>query len=612
MSFSEQEQAIITAGLSNGKNKDEIKTALARYRLGFTPAPKPVEDVQVPSFGQRVLSNAAAGVDLAAQGAKQAFNASDAEGIGAQALQSVEGGLKMAQGAGRAITSPISAALEPVVEPIAPYIQPVAEAVKGASEAVVGERATENLGRAAELAGYVAPGLVTIPKTGVVGKIATMAGKADAPQMISGIQNTTLDAILKQPFRAAERIKTNVVDIKRVVDEYANFPETSKQLVTMGVPRDVTKSLGETNTVTLDLKKRMFDKAENGDTTALPSERPIMELAPVVSKQVTDVETTRQAIGRAIGQEVESIYKGQPVSTQPVKSALYDYVQDAGAKIADDGTIDLGGVTSFTGKKKTFVKEVFDYINALPSNISAQELMIIDDYLRGLKRDVLTDAREPLTYVSKIDGKKKDLINDIVEQVYKEVTVRAPNIRALRNEYRKMSDFKDEVERILRVSIDEGIDEVKMTGALRRVTSDAQSAGDVERILKELNQMSPTDVDIKSVLDFNNYLRKLYGAPETSMQGLLQESAGITPAGVKSSVVNAVMEKARGTLGATTETQKKALKDFFNKVNNKVATPETPPQATKAQKLPQEEVSRQVDASANSTENKPKVKAKNK
>lgn len=574
MSFSEQEQAIITAGLSNGKNKDEIKTALARYRLGFTPAPKPPEEVQAQSFGQRVLNNAAAGVNLAAQGAEQAFNASDSKGIGEQALRSLEGGLKMAQGAGRAIASPISAALEPVVEPIAPYIQPVAEAVQGASEAVIGERATENLGRAAELAGYVTPGLVTMPKTGIVGKMATMAKKADAPQMVSGIQNTTLDAMLKQPFRAAERIKTNVAEIQRVADEYANFPETSKQLVTMGVPRDVTKSLGETNVATLDLKKRMFDKAENGDTAALPSERPIMELAPVVSKQVTDVETTRQAIGRAIGQEVESIYKGQPVSTQPVKSALYDYVQDAGAKIADDGTLDLSGVTSFTGKKKTFVKEVFDYINALPSNISAQELMIIDDYLRSLKRDVLTDARDPLTYVSKIDGKKKDLINDIVEQVYKEVTVRAPNIRALRNEYRKMSDFKEDVERVLKISTDDGIDEVKMTGALRRVTSDAQSAGDVERILKELNQMSPTDVDIKSVLDFNNYLRKLYGAPETSMQGLLQENAGVTLGGIRSNVANAIMEKARGTLGSTAETQKKALRDFFNKPN-KEPVPET-------------------------------------
>lgn len=584
MAFTEQEKQLIAAGVAAGKTGDDIKVALKRYRLGIQSLPKPqptAQELQAQQVAQNVAdfkqntSNAfKGGVEQFREGgrrmvgaAQKAFQSED--GIGANILESQAGLGDVVMGAGRAVGAPIEGLLTPAMEQAAPVIAPVAEGVQNVAEGMLGEAGAEAVGKtigaaatAAGGAGLMQAGKRALTKGAGAVDNALQPNIIEAREVAPGVYDTApssgvsafIEKIKESPV--VQRTRINIEAQERQAENLRLAAPEVKDAVVLGVPRDVAQKLAADSPETVAIKQKMYEIAERGGTTGTMSDRPIMAVAPDMVSRISTIEGRKSTIGKAIGDGMDKVIGAGAASTRPLKNYLHTAVQEAGVRFAEDGSIDFkGAVTSFTPEQKNIVRNLYETVMLLPDQVTGHELTVIDDMIRAANREALAKDIKALEYRSPIDGKTHDINAELVNKIYEEVDVRAPNLRALRAEYRNLADLLQDMRTIFKIPDDAPINEELMVKQLRGLVNNTDAGAKIIALLKRMDEIAPSSVDYGSVTAFGNFLEDVAGAPSGSLKGIGQSISGVPT--IQSTIVGLAgeaLQKAIKTTGKTPET----------------------------------------------------------
>lgn len=255
MAFSPEEQSIIEWGQKNGKNVQEIKDAVFRFRTTGSPKDpsKSAEDVKEGGFLEQVREAAQSGISRVQQGFEQAQTTESP--IGA-----VESGLKVGSGAIQTVTAPLAPLLKPLQDLIGfisgkvsdtPEVQKFADSPAGE----ITSRVAEDIADVTTIAGAAMGGRAA-PR--IAGAVSNTAQKtATALQGISetgtlGIQRATSQAL--DPTRIMQRVarlsKGNQQKFQKLANE-----SVGEYLVNRGI-------FGTVDEITTQLFER-FQKSKN-------------------------------------------------------------------------------------------------------------------------------------------------------------------------------------------------------------------------------------------------------------------------------------------------------------------------------------------------------------
>lgn len=207
MAFNEKELAIIRWGTENGKSAQEIKDAVFRFRTTGSPKdPNALVDQQPgPTFVEKVVEAAEAGVERIGQGIEQGMTTESPLGV-------IESGIKVGEGAVQTATAPLAPLLEPLQKMISfisgkiadsPKVQEfaeskagevtsrVAEDIAGLSTiagASLGARAAPRVaGSASRIAQETIPSLQGIVETGAGGIQKAVQASADPAKIMQRV-----------------------------------------------------------------------------------------------------------------------------------------------------------------------------------------------------------------------------------------------------------------------------------------------------------------------------------------------------------------------------------------------------------------------------------------
>lgn len=605
MALTQQEKEIVEYGKSQGKSREEILSALDKFRSQSAPKKSggikeivtdPIKTLLVKPadrFAEAVGRSGALGSnikrgyeEMADKGESRSFG-----GIEVEAQRAVEDGggsqiagdmLKSAsylyggQGAANAVSNfakgnvvrgSIGGAITGAIG---------GGAYESGRELQEGGSLADTLMAGAEGAGYgAATGAVfggAIPALGGAIRKSTpllnslkarMANKANG--LPSGVVQKGRELAERIP-RAIERGREATQEAALRAERIAQSTPKVANAIKQGLAEPFIEVVQSVDEPTKKAFKKVIETAEQvaeGRTKTNPT----IVGGELAAKQYDLIDKERKSIGKAIGDFTKGLSKDAQVAMEGAYNRLNERLQDAGItlKRTDKGEIDWTASfkgTNFTPGERTRIRELYELATEAGETLSPAQILKKDQLFSKLRRqsnydgigDILIDG--PDEQPESLFSVFRDVFSDTLDEV-------SEGIRPLNQRYRQLRTLQDQLDEsifktpgFLKDSNPAEFAKVNM----RRIFGEAQSSPAFEAIADKMDEVARslgyTDARPKDVAEFAQSIRKLYPEiiPQTGFTGSLRLGIG--------DVISGLLEAGK----ADVRDQRRALKELLEEV----------------------------------------------
>lgn len=316
---------------------------------------------------------------------------------------------------------------------------------------------------------------------------------------------------------------------------------------------------------TLEGYKKMVDIVDTKSPTFSPKQRPEIVAGEAAGTQYKLIDKERQRIGGLIGKEADKLSTSAKLPISSMRAKLNTTLEKVGIGRNGKGQLDFSG-TSFTPAERTKVKELFALATE-KKTLTPKQIYEKDRLFSKLQREARFEGIGDI--IVNTDEGTKSLFN-VFRDVYRDTLDElAPNIRGLNKQYRDLSTFVDDIENSIvkggNFETVKGIDPAEFAQTnLRRIFSDAQSAGAYREIATKMQELSKTlgyeGADPQKLSAFATALRDLYteAVPQTSATNIFR-------GGIKG-----MAERVLEAGAPNTADQQKALREMITSLLSKV------------------------------------------
>ena len=336
-----------------------------------------------------------------------------------------------------------------------------------------------------------------------------------------------------------------------------------------GVDQRVVNTINQADDATRNAYREMVDIADDAGDTLKVQERPEIIAGKAAEQQFNAIEKRRREIGRQIGETVNSLPDAN-VDMRPSLGQLRTVLGDNGIRVTNKG-LDFSG-SDLSRAQQNAVKELYEMATRGGETMNAKRVHAKDSAFSALQREKRLDKVSDI-YLD-VNGEPTNIFG-LFRDVYRnQLDNLSPEMRKLNNEYRIYRQFVDDLENsIFKSGNFESVKNVSGSEFaqtnLRRIMSDAQSAAAYRDMVRRMDELART----------NGY----QGAnPEdliafaTELRKVYPDSVPSTSAtGIFGGGVRGIAEKALGAGAPNLTDQQKALKAMLQ-AQKQADTPQVP------------------------------------
>lgn len=581
MAFSPQELEIINFGKTNGKSREEIESALGKFRATqTTTTAKPKSTSETITDGASAVTDflgLGAATDVFGRAIARTRAGAAITGTDVEANRANIEAPSKRQLAGAALQTGITAA-SPLIPAKLPLKTAVAAGVGAGYAFDIGqdlaegksteEVLTPGIGAAAgvvgPLGGPAAKGTTQAVKKGV----ETVNRAVTSSPLVKGGLQTAIDYAERVP-RFISKKQVQLRDQATKAERLATAPAPVRQALQANVPEPIINTIEQADEATKEGYRQIVQLAEESVSTTgtlKTTARPEIVAGEAVASQYKLVDEQKKKVGQAIGEQVRQLSKSRPVPMDKPRAELSEALADVGVafKQSASGEVSLDfGRTGFTKAQRAKITELYELATEGGPVLTPAEIHAKDRLFSQLQREARMESVGDILVPNPADPEGRPIslfqaFRDVYSNTLEEA---APEIRGLNRQYRNLSTFVDEIEDTLvktgKFETNSRVDpsEYAQTN-LRRLFSEAQSAADYRAIADELDQASralgyegavPSDL-----ARFALEIRKIYPdtTPRTGIEGVMRSSTSI------GNIIDTVVNAGRPEL----EDQQKALR----------------------------------------------------
>jgi len=503
-------------------------------------------------------------------------------------ISPVETGVRLVGDVAGGVGDVVGAALSPQVEKLAQkeWAKPAFEALAGGMEKYEEWKNSSELNRRtaevlegvvniADLAGISAGAKATVKTTAkVAGKVAKevadTVGDVARGVKSTGIAQKTTELVERVP-RVIGRAKESLGESKLKAGKIRESSPSVQKAYKANLDERIINTVVQADEPTKQAYKQMVDIAEESSDVLKIKKKPSSIAGDVASRQYKLIEKQRKNIGEQMNEATKKLSKDRSISMEDGFRQADDILGSQGIKInytKKGAKLDFTG-TKFTPSERTRIQELYSLAVEGGNKLSPNQVHLKDQLFSKLQRESRMEGVGDIM-VETAEGNKSlfNVFRDIYSNKLDEVF---PEIKDLNKQYREIKTLLDDIEG----SITKGgnFEVVKSTDPsvfaqtnLRRILSDAQSAGSYSEIVKKMDEFARTlgyeGAKADELILFAEELKKLY--PDTiSKTGF---SGGIST-GIKS----ATLDLIGGILKTGTpnlKDQQKALRELLKDLAN--------------------------------------------
>jgi hypothetical protein len=229
----------------------------------------------------------------------------------------------------------------------------------GAGEGLQENKSLSNIGLDAlsgAALGAGAGGILGGAIAGVSGALANKTGR----ELIEAAVN-----IRKQP-------RFNSI-LNRITPDTTNLSGLRREAIKQGFSESQTGFLSTLKDADLPVYKKMYDAAVKFGEDERFNTRAADILGESITDRVNQVQAIKSEAGKAIDQAAKGL-KGKAVDSTPLKQNILKELDNAGIRIAEDGTLDFS--ESIFKNLKPLQKQLTEVINSVPDGSDAYQLHI--------------------------------------------------------------------------------------------------------------------------------------------------------------------------------------------------------------------------------------------
>lgn len=416
-------------------------------------------------------------------------------------------------------------------------------------------------------------------------KVADVAVEKTADVIGSGVQKgrgaiedvkQSLQSIPEQPIiqgtlqkgqELAERVPRGVEKIREATIKSAQKAEAIKNApepVAKAIKSDLDQRIIDVvtnpkNPEDVANYKKMVDIAENGNTKLGNTKRPEIVAGEVASDQYKLIEDYRKAVGKQIEKEVNNLSLGK-VNMEDDILNLMETLEKEGVEVVSKGKLNFKNA-NFSKQQESKIQELWELTTKSGFNLTPYQIYRKDQLFSQLKRETrFSEVGDVLIQTD--EGKKNlfDVFRDVYNNKLNEVN---PKIKELNTKYgevrRLVDDIEDSIVKGGKFDATKNTDKAVFAQTnLRRILSDAQSAGAYTEILSKMDELARTlgysGSSAEDMIAFATELRKLFpdAIPQTSFTG------------INRNIFSSVLEKVVNTGKPELVDQQKALKELLD------------------------------------------------
>lgn len=412
---------------------------------------------------------------------------------------------------------------------------------------------------------------VAVEKTADVIGSGVQRGKGaiqDVKQSLQSIpEQPIIQGTLQKGQELAERVPRGVEKIREATIKSAQKAEAIKNApepVAKAIKSDLDQRIIDVvtnpkNPEDVANYKKMVDIAENGNTKLGNTKRPEIVAGEVASDQYKLIEDYRKAVGKQIEKEVNNLSLGK-VNMEDDILNLMETLEKEGVEVVSKGKLNFKNA-NFSKQQESKIQELWELTTKSGFNLTPYQIYRKDQLFSQLKRETrFSEVGDVLIQTD--EGKKNlfDVFRDVYNNKLNEVN---PKIKELNTKYgevrRLVDDIEDSIVKGGKFDATKNTDKAVFAQTnLRRILSDAQSAGAYTEILSKMDELARTlgysGSSAEDMIAFATELRKLFpdAIPQTSFTG------------INRNIFSSVLEKVVNTGKPELVDQQKALKELLD------------------------------------------------
>lgn len=403
------------------------------------------------------------------------------------------------------------------------------------------------------------------------GDVLTTAGTATKEAIQGAIPKTAVGVtqIAKEQLERVPRALGKGVDAVKEAQERAmriqqSAPKVQKA-IKAGVDERVINTIAQADEPTRQAYKEMVDIAGETSTSLKPKQQPSIVAGKVAETTFDVLEKERKRIGKELGDEVANLPKGTVVNMAPSMRQVENVLAENGVTITDEGVSFAG---KYTKAQRARINELVEIVNELPEQMTAKQVRDMDNLLSQLQRESRMEGLQDI--IVEVNGEPKNLFQVFRESYTNQLENINPRIRELNRQYRDakvlIDDLEDTIFKTGKYESIKGVDQAEFAKTnLRRIMGDAQSSPQYAEILAKMDaqarKLGYSGARADDLIYFAEELRKIY--PDTIPKGGFQGGIATGIGGSK------VMQLLEGVLGAgkpDLTDQQKALRELLGEV----------------------------------------------
>jgi hypothetical protein len=402
----------------------------------------------------------------------------------------------------------------------------------------------------APVAGLVSGGAKGVQKVAGLARegiktIGEQGEKFAKSKLVSAIGQKTKEFGERFP-RALERMQESTEKSAAKAAKIKTATPTVRKALEADLDEGIINTVTSADEPTVKGYKEIVDIAKKSKNAVGTVERPSIVAGRAASEQFSFIDKQRKKIGKEIGDSIKELSKEKTVELDDTLATLESTLEDQGIKFSEGKlTKNSFAGTNLTPSQRTKITELWKLTNEGEGTLSPYQIWKKDNLFSQLQRDARFEGVGDIL-VDMPDGSKKNIFSIFRDVFSKKLDEVSPtNIRKLNKEYRDLLVFTDDIENsILRGGGNfesvKNIDPAEFAQTnLRRIMSDAQSAGSYSAIVKQMDELSRklgyTGAKPEDLINFAEAMRRIYTdiIPKSSFQGGIQTSLSVMDAAKK-------------------------------------------------------------------------------
>ena len=341
-----------------------------------------------------------------------------------------------------------------------------------------------------------------------------------------------------------------------------------RSLIKNNVDPDIIDFATKADKVTKKGLKELVDIARKSKGLGI-QERPGIVAGRAAESQYSLINKQKKNIGKKIGEAVSKLSKTERVDMGESFGKLKSQLQAEGVTFKGGRLTNSSfNGTNFTPQQRSKITELWKLSTEKVRNVTPKDLWKKDNLFSKLQREARFEGVSDIL-IELPDGSKKNLFN-VFRDVFRDTldNVSPDGIRGLNKQYREYSLFVDDIENSIvksgKFETGKGVDVSNFAQTnLRRIMSDAQSAGDFLAIARKMDvqarKLGFQGARPEDLISFSERMKDIYpkSTPPTGFRGGI--GRGVVDA------VGTISEAGKANLGD----KQKAIEEFFDLVSKK-------------------------------------------